>query len=241
MKFRPSLIPSLFVLLGLIILVNLGAWQVRRMGETERYLARIHERFDKEPLHNEVLTKTPEEISFSPVAITGAFRDGPVFVMTGRGEFGEIGYDIVQPFDAVGGELLLVNRGWVPRDRYETLVKENPPPAGETVISGLILNIAEYGFSPEVPAIAADASGPERWPRDHYAAMAKHAALNAKLVVVEGKALEDGQAKSADKFPVTGFVANPPTRPHLEYAMTWFLIGATLIVIWVGGSLKREA
>ena len=73
-------------------------------------------------------------------------------------------------------------------------------------------------------------SAPERWPRGAYAAMARHLDAGASLVVIAGKALHDGQTRSGEVLPATGWHAKPGTRPHLQYAATWFMIAGTLVI-----------
>ena len=50
--FRPSPVPTVFVAVGLIILLNLGAWQLRRNTERKGHLDKVEYRLDAEPVSN---------------------------------------------------------------------------------------------------------------------------------------------------------------------------------------------
>lgn len=244
MSFRPSLVPTILVAIGLFILVNLGAWQLRRNVETSTAVARFEERLEAPPLGAPDLEGDPEAMAWHMAELRGQFAPGEPMFVTGRGEFGEIGYDLVHPFVVEDGRRILVNRGWIPREGWHDVAVT--PPEGVVQVRGLIVPAEQprvrAPFSACVPdtghAIPATEAAPERWPPHSWIAMAERADTDA-IVLVEGEPLKAGESKDPNRRPVTGFHAKPHTSPHLEYAATWFLIAATLLVIWVIAGFRR--
>lgn len=246
-RFRPAPVPTVIVVAALFVLLNLGFWQLRRNAETEARLAEVEVVLDGPPATAAELAGDPEALRWRQVDVTGAFEGEPVFV-TGRVERGTPGLEIVQRFAVAGGPRILVNRGWIPLEGWATALP--PAPAGETRIRGLALPI---DGSPDLAPIPADEGAPERWPTgtraditgcsqtsySPYAAVARRLGpLDLALVVVEGESRRDG-APLNEGLPVTGFIARPKARPHLEYAGTWFSIAAALTGLWIYAGFRR--
>ncbi len=238
MRFRPAPVPTIFVAIGLLILINLGLWQLRRNEETNARVARVESRTEGPPL-TDLAGKTPEELSWHRVDLSGRFLPEDPLLVTGRFEFGEVGFDVVQPFQVEGGPALLVNRGWIPREDWEaTLIRISTGDA-PVQVEGLVLDIAEFEGDTDVQPIPAGDGLPERWPTDAYATLVRRYDSLAPIVIVAGQDLDADQKKNAQLLPVSGYRAKPKISPHLEYAATWFLIAGTLPTIWVAAGVRR--
>ena len=238
MKFRPSLVPTVATAGALAILLNLGAWQIRRNGETAAKIADIHARYDGPPLTNATIDDpTP---SYHTATLTGTFRSTP-YLITGRGELGEVGFEVIERLDLTGGKSVLVNRGWIPRPDYPRWLGEMDVPSGESTVHGLVLAVDAFDVPATTAPIAAGDGLPERWPRDSYAAIASRVGDVLPIVIIAGDARgPDEETRSNERPPITGFHPEPPVRPHLQYAATWFLIAGTLIAIWTISSVDRR-
>lgn len=237
MGFRPALVPTLFVAGALVVLVNLGAWQLRRHQHTAARVAHIEERLKQAPLDAaQLAAASPEELAWRLAEVEGTFLPDhdPAFV-TARFEFGRPGYDVVQPFQVDGGPLVLVNRGFLPSEDLQRHLDATRP-VGEVRIRGLVRPV---DGDPATPPLPATDRHPQRWKGPEYAAMAAAWGLEPALVLVKGDALTHPSQKQADVLPIDGFVARPRTRPHLEYAGTWFLIAVALVGLWVYAGVQR--
>lgn len=246
-RFRPAPVPTAFVVAALFILLNLGFWQLRRNGQTNARLAEVEAVLEGPP--TTALTGEPEALRWRQVDVRGSFEGEPTFV-TGRVERGTPGLEIVQRFAVAGGPRILVNRGWIPLEGWASALPAPPP--GETRLRGLALPI---DGSPELPPIPADDGAPERWPTgtraditgcsqtsySPYAAVAERLGpLDLALLVVEGESRRDGSPRPQG-LPVTGYIARPAARPHLEYAGTWFSIAGVLTLLWIYAGFRRGA
>jgi surfeit locus 1 family protein len=248
MPFRPALVPTLLVLVGLAILFSLGFWQLSRNGEALARLADIDQRQAAAPLTNADLLHGTD-LTWRTADLEGRWT-GQAMLMTGRFEFGGIGYDVVQPLELTGGGVLLVNRGWIPRDAWETTLGTIEARPAVEHVHGLVISVEpepDPGFlrrligANQVPLepIPQSAEGPERFQLDAYPGMARRVPGVLPWVVVLGEPLKDTQSKSDAVWPATGYRLAPKRIPHLQYAATWFMIAATLIVIWTVRGFQR--
>ncbi|KAL1512328.1 hypothetical protein AB1Y20_005590 [Prymnesium parvum] len=127
----------------------LGAWQLYRYNWKLQLVDQRHERLSRPPQPlSDVLRSNAAaaELEYSPVHCDGAFVHaeqtlvGPRSAPPGSPQVGPpgapqpSGFDVVTPFECVGGERILVNRGWVPRDSLAAIEQ----PAGRVTVRGVL-------------------------------------------------------------------------------------------------------
>lgn len=250
MPFRPAPVPTAFVAVGLLILVNLGGWQLRRHVQSQDHRADVRARLYGDPVGPDALDGEADALAWSKAVVRGTFEPTPRALVRGRFEFGHPGYDLVQVLDVEGGPRVLVNRGWIPASAWaEGLARAETD--GPVVVEGLLQPLTGPTDLEPSPA---DADHPATWPMETrtwmglpvgllgppYAAIA--ASVEGELAdvyLVAGPALTRGQAKDPDQVPVSGYVAEPKFIGHLSYSVQWFLIAATLLVIWIALGIRR--
>lgn len=235
MRFRPAAVPTLAVLVALLILVNLGRWQLRRHYEVTARKAHIEAQLKAPPLHASELGEDPEFLVWRLAEVEGHYLDVPPAFITARFEFGEPGYDVVQPLQIDGGPLVLVNRGFLPSEGLAAHL-EATRPNGKVTVRGLVRPV---DGDPSAKPIPPRGEHPERWRYPNYAAMARGWGIEPHLAIVAGDPVTHPDQKTRSPLPITGFVARPRSRPHLEYAGTWFLIAGALVVLWGYAGVRR--
>ncbi len=241
MSFRPSAIPTVFVALGLIILLNLGAWQLRRNTWRTVFLESIEMRLEDTPTTNETFNALLEDdvLSWRKANLRGRFHDVEPIYLAGRFEFGEPGYDLIQPFELENGPSLMVVRGWVPSSDWRAIVEDIRPTNELITLQGLLI---EPLGEPDAVVIPASDIAPKRLRRDSFEAARNQSDIpTAPVVLVVGQQLQAGALKSREGYPVTGYVPKPKSLPHVQYAVTWFLIAGTLVIIWLLTGFRRGA
>lgn len=253
MAFRPSLIPTLFVVPALIILGNLGFWQLGRHVEAESHLEEVEARLYGPPITTaEVHEVSDEDLGWRKATLEGQFTSDAPALLGGRFEFGASGYDVVQVFETTAGDRFLVNRGWIPSTDWQTHLAEVKTTPQETLtLEGLF---TDYSGSTDLVPIPADGQYPERWAPETrnwlgfvptrvgppYASIANTLDAPVRQVSLTlGPALERGASKSPTPLPVSGYVAKPKTIGHFAYAVQWFLIGGTLLALWLYHGFRR--
>ena len=207
---RRYVFPVLMGVVGVMVLMSLGFWQMRRMEEKQVYLDEIEARIGNAPI---LLPAVPEEgpHKFQAVFAEGRFTGDYLEVLAGQ-KGASPGVLVIEAFALPDGRRIMVQRGFieddlrgVPRAPREAKVEGNlhwpqdtnsftPPPDTRT---GL-------WFARDVPAMAA-------------------ALKTEPTLIVASAPTGDGIAP----MPVdTSGIPND----HWGYAIQWFLLAAT----WAG-------
>lgn len=78
------------------------------------------------------------EFEFRRIYSTGHFRHDQEMLIGPRMFEGKDGFLVVTPFERKDGSTVLVNRGWIPRDRANKATREEGLPQGEVTVEGLL-------------------------------------------------------------------------------------------------------
>ena len=208
---RRLILPISFGLIGIVILVSLGNWQVRRLAWKQEILAEIDGRIAAAPI--EIPTDVSEENDrFLSVRGEGRILDEELHVLASSKQTGAI-YRVISPFEMSDGRRIMVDRGWIKPDQ-----KDTPRVAMNAEIEGNLHWPQEIdSYTPEN-----DVAGNIWFARD-VPQMAE--ALNAApILVVLSKTSETDPAVTP--MPVTS--AGIP-NDHLNYAVTWY----GLALVWL--------
>ncbi len=202
-------------LIGTVILVSLGVWQVQRLAWKQGMLARIEAQISADPVPlAEALD--PEFRRYAPVEITGRFGQSHIRMLASRKTTGAV-YRIIRPFRTDDGASILIDTGWQVQARDVV----DAPQTHLTLTGNLDAPQEADGFTPDP-----DTTGNIWFARD-VPAMAAALGTDPVLVV-----LRDAPETDLGVTPWPVDSAGIP-NDHLQYAITWF----SLAVIWVGMTL----
>ncbi|WP_132859024.1 SURF1 family protein [Shimia isoporae] len=209
------ILPLFFGILGTVVLVSLGNWQVQRLAWKEEVLADINERIVAEPV---ALPAAPDEDSdrYLPVTVSGAFTGEELHFLASTKQAGAV-YRVVARFETDAGRAVMVDRGWV-----KTEDKNVNRGAAEAIIVGNLHWPDERdNFTPDN-----DVDGNIWFARD-IGQMAE--ALMTEPVLVVAREVSEN---SAGVTPLPVDTAGIP-NDHLGYAVTWY----GLAIVWVAMTL----
>ena len=234
---------TLSALIGIAILCGLGVWQLERKVWKENLIATLTARLTRapEPLPPPAqwprLTQAADE--YSRVSFTAEFLAGQeALVYTAGSAFRPDvqgpGYWVLAPAKLAGGDIVLVDRGFVPAERKDTASRAQGTPQGTVDIVGVMR-------WPETPGLFTPAAEPQNnvwYARDSAAIAAAKTWDTAAPFYIEQEApvLPGGLPK-----PGRLVVALPDN--HLQYAITWFglaLALAGVYGVWLSGRLRRR-
>lgn len=223
--------PAFASALAFALLVSLGAWQLRRLGEKEALIARVEARADAPlqapPAQGRWATLKPPDYEFTHVRATGRYTEGPdalIFMKPPEGFGLEPGYMAVTPFALASGGVVLVERGFVPASRAQDAAG-HAPPSGEIEITGLL-------HAPQSRNMFTPADAPDRriwYTRDPSAIAATLGLAGAAPFTL---ALEGPSGAGPSGFPRLVRTVPEFANNHLSYAFTWFSLAAALLVIF---------
>jgi len=209
---RSILFLLIFGLCGLGILLALGTWQVRRLAVKQDIIARIDARM-LAPAVDLPADPDPARDKYLAVSVRGTMLPGEIDVLTSYGNAGA-GYRIIAPYQLTDGRRIMVDRGFVPADRKQTVRS-----TGEMAVTGnLHWPLETDGFTP-APEIDKNI-----WFAREVADMARVLDTDPVLIVARGSTDPGITPVPVDSSSVS--------NDHLNYAITWFSLAA----IWAAMS-----
>ena len=201
--------PLLFGLVGSIMLVSLGIWQVQRLEWKRAILneiaLKIHAEHVPLPAYSNEATD-----NFLPVYVEGTVGEQSLYFLTSQRSWGP-GYRVISPL-AMENRVILLDRGFIPAH-----LKENHGNPDYTEAEGNLLWPNEWDkiFTPE----------PENdiWFARELERMSMVLGTEPLMVVSKSTTNED---PNITPWPVT---TEGIPNDHLQYAITWF----SLAIIWI--------
>jgi surfeit locus 1 family protein len=151
---RPKWIFGHVLCLFLVVLfVNLGFWQLRRLDERRDRNERIESRTTAEPVALEEALADPDVAEFRRVEVTGRWVDDETVAVRSRALDERPGFHVVTPLVGDHGAVL-VNRGFVPLGAggEDAALAGVEAPGGTVTIEGLVRESETRGsFGPQDP------------------------------------------------------------------------------------------
>jgi len=233
---------TLVTLVCLAILIGLGVWQLQRKVWKENLIAAMTSRLaaPAQPLPQQWTSLTQDAGEFRHVAFTATFAPGEeALVYTPgsalRADIKGPGYFVFAPGKLADGRTVVVDRGFIPLDRKDKAARAQGEPQGPINVVGYLRWQESRGlFTP-----ADDVKGNVWYLRDPAAmAAARHWGDVAAFYVDQEAPVPPGGLPAPGKI-----VVNLPDN-HLQYAITWFGLGAALVGVygfWVFGRFRRPA
>ena len=193
----------------------LGAWQVQRLHWKHDLIARVDGR-----IHAEAVAAPPRadwprvdaaSTEYRRVFVQGEFLPGLDTRVDALTELGP-GFWILSPLRTDTGDLVLVNRGFVPGDARD---RAAPVPAGPVRVEGL-LRLDEPGGRILRQNVAAQ----DRWFSRDTGAIAAARGLQG----VAPWFIDAAHDATAPEWPRGGMTVVRFRDHHLQYALTWFAL-----------------
>lgn len=147
--WRPRWIAlHLLVLAAIVVMVNLGLWQLRRLDERRDHNAAVEaaQQLPPAPIDEllpagaEATEDDVEAVAFRAVTLQGSYAADEQVLVRNRSYDGAPGYWVITPLVLDGGDAVAVNRGWV---SFNTTNVDGPwdefaPPAGPVTVTGMV-------------------------------------------------------------------------------------------------------
>jgi surfeit locus 1 family protein len=225
--FKPGPWPTAGAVLLIAVTVYLGVWQTRRGDEKEERQRLLEARLREAPVLLTGAVPAAEPLLYRRLRASGEYdAPGQVFldnqVLQGRA-----GYFVVTPLRLGDGAVVLVNRGWIARGPSYPQPPQAAVPAGRVDVTGLaVLPVARF-----IELGSQTVSG-NVWQNLTIARF--QATTRAPVLPVVLLADPPGAGLAAVREAPDAGVAK-----HREYALTWFSLAVTALVMWVALNLKR--
>jgi surfeit locus 1 family protein len=130
------------VVVVVVVFVNLGFWQLRRLEERRTTNAVGEARFQAAPGDLDTLLQAAgadvASLEFRRARVTGVFQPDHEVLIRSQVHQGAAGFHVITPLLEEDGAAVLVNRGWVPLGLDQVPVTEALPPEGTVTIEGWV-------------------------------------------------------------------------------------------------------
>jgi surfeit locus 1 family protein len=209
---RRMIFPLLLGIVGAVVLVSLGLWQLQRLDWKMGIIADIEGRIGAAPVALPA-APDPDRNRYLPVATQGGFTGEALHVLVSTRDQGA-GHRIISAFETEDSRRVMVDEGYV---RLGGTLRPGPA-GGITVTGNLHWPDEQASYTPEP-----DLSEGLFFARD-IPAMA--AVLGTEPILIVARSI-DGTAPRAQPMPVT---AEGIPNDHLGYAIQWFGLAA----VWLG-------
>lgn len=224
-------------ILTLAVLLALGTWQVQRLAWKEGLIATIEERVVAEPhplTDIETRYATTRDVDYWPVTVSGTFHHDRErhYLATWRGQSG---FHVLTPLELADGRFVFVNRGFVPYDRKDPARRPEGQVEGEVEVTGLS-RVAE-AEKPSFIVPDNDAAKNVFYWKD-LREMAESAGLGGESVLLFF--IDAGDEANPGGLPIGGVTRIDLPNSHLQYAVTWYGLALTLVVVMVAWGWRNR-
>ncbi|WBU57291.1 SURF1 family protein [Paracoccus sediminicola] len=233
---RPLWLVAVILLLGAILFTGfagLGVWQIQRLGWKRDLIATVEARVDATPIGwAEAAALPADQREYRRVSVSGRFDHSAETLVKAVTERGG-GYWVLTPLETQGGEVLLINRGFVPTELQDAASRPDGQVEGRQEITGL-MRLSEPGGA----FLRDNDPAADRWYSRDVAAIAAASDLDsAAPVFIDADATATPQPGG---YPVGGLTVVDFRNAHLSYALTWFalagMVGFGMVLL-----LRQEA
>lgn len=212
----------LFAVFCVAGLVALGTWQLDRLAQKEALIADRQAMLVLPPLD---LTRDKDHTAataYRRVTVSGRFLHAKELRMGPRVHHGNAGWKVITPLVRGDGGIVLVDRGWVPDSGKDPKTRQDGQVDGSVRLTGLVKTVSVRGpFVPDNDPAKGD------WYWVDPVSMAAHLKLSGVApywIVADRDAGRQVGPTGADQVAM-------PANKHLGYAMTWYALAVSLVVL----------
>ncbi|WP_336080110.1 SURF1 family protein [Thalassospira sp. CH_XMU1448-2] len=221
---RPSPAMKICVGLSLVILVGLGSWQLDRLFWKQGLIEQRQAQALMTPIPVPTDTVVDPSLAFRAAYADGRYLNDQEKYLMARTRRGNVGFQLITPLEQEDGRIILVNRGWVPTENRDPETRPESLVEGKVHVTGVLrLPKTKHWAQPENDALT------NQW----FYVDVDHMAEDSGAELASPYYLELDDTPVAGGLPIGGQAKVELPNNHLEYAITWYSLALSLIVIFV--------
>jgi surfeit locus 1 family protein len=229
MPRRNLLLFTAFTAASLALLVGLGVWQLQRLEWKQGLIATIEARVHADPVTlKEAVARARggEDVSYLRVRVDGRFDNDKERYLYAFSD-STPGWHVITPLATADGEVVLVDRGFVPDALKEPSSRAQGEIDGSVTVTGLARLSERQGLF-----IPNNEPGKNRWFWRDVRALTS-SMFPAGAPDIAPFLLEAEPSNVPGGWPLGGQTRLDIPNNHLQYAVTWFLLALCVVVIYV--------
>jgi surfeit locus 1 family protein len=227
---KPPLIPAIIVLFFVILMTNMGFWQLKRAQEKVQMLELLADDHITEITEKSQIKDLPR---YANIEIKGHYLNAPQLLLDNQIDKGEQGYHVFTPFVLDDLNMyLMINRGWIAKSKMDSDVLKVE--TEETQISGKLNTPPQVGI--QLGEIELDKNKSQQvmtyFDKEKVSSFLHETLCQSLNCVVSQKILwlhkDQAQGFKRDWNPIVML----PSK-HTAYAVQWFAMTFVLILIFL--------
>lgn len=227
---KPPLIPSLITLAFVVLMTNLGFWQLNRAQEKEQLLVLLADDRITEVESKIQLKELPQ---YANIEIKGHFLQAPQLLLDNQINNQVVGYHVFTPFEIDSlNTTIMVNRGWIAKDGFDP--EQLALDSTLTKIFGKLNHLPQVGI--QLGEIQLDLQKPFQimtyFDKQKVPAFL-HEKLCTQLNCIISRNILWLQADQSQGFKRDWKPIIMPPSKHFGYAVQWFSMTAVLILLFI--------
>lgn len=231
-KFSPPVWATIGLVVACGLFVRAGFWQLDRGVQKRELFSAFDNSLNTGTLNGLVTDFAGESFRYRRIEIAGAYDSEHQILLDNMMHKGRPGYHVLTPL-LTSSLTVLVNRGWVPADRDRSVLPGLSVMEEERRITGRLDYLPRAGIKIEPPAPNADAP----WPRRRlFPSVTEIEEMLGQPLLTYQLLLDDG---ADDGFIREWRPAVMGPERHVGYAVQWFGLALTLVIIYVVVNLKK--
>lgn len=215
----------------LAILLGLGTWQLERLKWKNNIVAERTERLSFPPIYISDVEKDKwASLEFRRIIVRGYYMHKGEMLIVNKVRKGQAGFHLITPFKAETGPILFVNRGWVPNGWREGVVNQARETEPIELIGTLRIGGRQNRWLPQ------NEPAKDIWFFVDVEQMAaRTGSTNHYPYLIELTTTQGGASYPKAKQAMINI-----RNKHLEYALTWYGLALTLVVIYAAYHIRQR-
>ena len=212
-------IKNTFTLISIIISLicfSLSVWQVKRLKWKEDLISNIEKAYNTDSININKLTGDLKNFKFKNVYLEGIFINEKSMFLGPRVNKDQVGYHLISPFLLKDGRYILTNRGWL---KEIIKIKEQKK---EYLIKGILKES-------DIKNVFTPKNNMEKnlW----FYISTKQMSEFSEIKLVDNIFVDLIESNPSDKLTIINSSIPKIVNNHLQYAITWAILGLLFLVM----------
>jgi len=232
-RFQPKLWPSCIAIIVFALLLTLGFWQLQRYHYKLMLVKQYQIAKAKQPIDIHRLNQH-SNMRYQQIKARGHYLNNKSMLLQHRFYRGRVGYDVLTPFKVVHQhKLVLVNRGWIPRDKATSSTIHTSSTGDKHSITGTVKLVDQRSF-----ILGKNVIDTNKWPLKIQKIdlpeieILTHATFYPFVLRLN--------ANQPDGFVRHWKIINNKPQRHMGYAIQWFAMALVLLIAFYFFSCKEH-
>ncbi len=229
MHFNPRVIPSLTAVVMIALTISLGRWQLERAAEKSVLQALLESRLKEAPLRLNATHRDGDALRYRLVTVKGEFVEEKQIYLDNKSLGDRVGYHVVTPLMMENSRTsVLVNRGWIARN------KEYPTPPPVVTPHGMV-EVSGMAVLPSKRFLELSAATVEGrvWQNMTFERVQEALGLDVLPIILLAE-------KSSPELTPVRETPDTGIDKHRGYAFQWFAMASAILLVWLAVNIKTD-